>query len=126
MGGVHARAVRGQAKKLIEVARALYEQDDAEGLRDLGFDDEDLAGDEIRVWPENREAAELFVALGTQWRHGMNGPTGLVYGEIDGVAARLGIEVGRERFLDLRLMEIEALKTMSEAREADARKRRKA
>lgn len=35
--------------------------------------------DTVGVWPENWPAFQVFDALGTQWRVGMNGYTGLDY-----------------------------------------------
>lgn len=47
-------------------------------MQAFGVTAEDLATD-VEVWPENTEAVSVFVDLGTQWRHGMNGITGLDY-----------------------------------------------
>lgn len=95
-----------------------------EALRELGFDDADLAPEEVLPYPDNAETAELFAALDTQWRAGMGGATGLDYAVIRETAALLDIEVGRERFTELRLMEAEALSAMREAhKNATARRR---
>ena len=40
------------------------------------------------LWPENRQAFELWTALQTQWRIGMEGATGLAY---EGVQAELAL-----------------------------------
>lgn len=93
-------------------------------LRELGFDEEDLADEAVLPYPDNAETALLFEALGTQWRAGMGGATGLDYGAIRPTARLLGIRVDRERFLELRAMEHAALNAMAEARENAAARRR--
>lgn len=40
---------------------------------------EDIVDAECEVWPENERAVAIFLDLGTQWRHGMGGVTGLDY-----------------------------------------------
>lgn len=87
-----------------------------EALRELGFDDADLAPEEVLPYPDNAETAELFAALDTQWRAGMGGATGLDYGVIRATARLLGVRVDRARFYELRTMEAEALSAMAEAR----------
>jgi hypothetical protein len=124
VGGLPQRAVRGQAKKLIAVARALYEQDDSDALAEFGFTEDDLAAGEIEVWACNAETVALFVALGSQWRVGMSGATGLDYCAIRATAGWLGVEMDRERFDDLRTMEAAALSAMAEARDTATARRR--
>lgn len=67
--------------------------------------------DEIQLLPEEAETAQLFLALGTQWRrHAMTGIClGLDYGVIPPTAQMLAIELNPARFLDLRMMEQAAL-----------------
>lgn len=85
----------------------------------FGLKPEDIEQD-LEVWAVNRESFELFHAMTTQWRSGMNGATGFDYSAVPAVMDLLGIK-GRKRrrraFDDLRLMEREALATMREARE---------
>lgn len=52
-----------------------------------------------------------FKALRTQWRHGMNGPTGLDYSAIDPVFRHLQVPPEQQShiFADLQLMEVAAL-----------------
>lgn len=45
----------------------------------LGLKPDDFIGRPVVVWPENRQAVQVFLAMRTQWRIGMNGPTGLDY-----------------------------------------------
>lgn len=42
----------------------------------------DLDSDDILIWPDNWQAFEIFEAIRTQWRVGMNGPSGLDYNVI--------------------------------------------
>jgi hypothetical protein len=67
--------------------------------------------DEIQLLPDEADTAQLFLALGTQWRrHAMTGMClGLDYGVIQPTAQMLGIELSTARFLDLRMMEQAAL-----------------
>lgn len=63
-------------------------------------------------------AFEAFVSLGTQWRIGVSGPSGLDYGVIPGVLRLSGIpEDGwPPLFEDLRIMEDAALTVMHEGK----------
>lgn len=72
------------------------------------------------VYPENWPAVELFAAMGTQWRTGMAGATGLDYAALPAVMDMLGVDVDerRSRFSELRVMERAALTEMNEQREA--------
>lgn len=67
--------------------------------------------DEIQLLPDEADTAQLFLALGTQWRrHAMTGMClGLDYGVIPPTAQMLGIALDPARFLDLRMMEQAAL-----------------
>jgi hypothetical protein len=80
----------------------------------LTLDDID---DEVEVWPGNWPAFRLFNALGTQWRTGACGATGLDYTSIRDVASFIGIKKKHlpEIFPDLQIMEAEALAVMAEA-----------
>lgn len=53
---------------------------DEKELAAFGLTPEDVAPEPIEIWPENWRAYELMCFLGTQWRVGMGGPTGLDYG----------------------------------------------
>lgn len=68
----------------------------------------------IEVWPENWPVIDLFIQLGTQWRVGMCGPTGLVYEAVYGLLDRKGLEGDDwlRMFDDLRILEREALNAM--------------
>lgn len=70
----------------------------------------------VEVWPENWPAFQLFAELGTQWRTGMNGPTGLDYLVLHRELDDLGL-TGEERQqmkADVREMESAALRAMRE------------
>lgn len=66
------------------------------------------------IWPDNWKTLELFIAMGTQWRAGMGGPTGLDYTALPVVAKAMRIKLTRERFDGIRVMEGEALRVMGE------------
>lgn len=83
-------------------------------MRNFGFTDEELAGEDIEVWPCNWKTTLLFDALQTQWRTGMGGATGLDYAAIPSTAKLAGIKLNQERFAGLRVMEQEALRVMVE------------
>lgn len=73
----------------------------------------------MEVWPDAWPAFCLFEALGTQWRLGPGGPSGLDYAAIPGTAKMIGLKSRElsETFDDVRVMENEALTVMAEAAE---------
>lgn len=77
----------------------------AEEIEASGFSIEDFADDYVEVWPENYDAFRLFSTLQTQWRTGMNGPTGLDYN----VLFQFMLPTNQELFEDIRIMESAAL-----------------
>jgi len=70
------------------------------------------------VWPENEVSFLVFGALQTQWRIGMNGPTGLDYAALPVVLKlhEVAPDKRRQVFDDVRVMEAEALKVFSDGR----------
>ncbi|EJM92405.1 DUF1799 domain-containing protein [Pseudomonas sp. GM67] len=88
-----------------------------EQLSLFGLSAEDLEEDDVEVWPDNWPVFRLFNALGTQWRTGACGATGLDYSVIREVASLIGIKKRQipELFPDLQVMEAEALAVMAEA-----------
>lgn len=65
---------------------------------------------------DNLPAFEIFCACGSQWRHSMNGVTGLDY---TAVIAVINLKVKKHRariFDDVRLLETGALKEISRRR----------
>lgn len=88
----------------------------AEELATAGLTEDDFAGEAVEIWPENLPAYEAFNALGTQWRIGMGGATGLDYTTVP-VVLRLRAVPRTEwphLFEDLRVMESAALEAMRE------------
>lgn len=97
----------------------MYERSaSAEELAKLGLTLADLDQGDTELWPDNWPAFRLFNALGTQWRTGACGATGLDYTSIRDVASYLGIKKRQipELFPDLQVMEAEALAVMAEAK----------
>ncbi|OAI84869.1 DUF1799 domain-containing protein [Pseudomonas putida] len=96
----------------------MYEQGpSAEQLAFLGLTLDDIEVEDVEVWPDVWPAFCLFEALGTQWRFGPGGPSGLDYAAIPAAAEMLGIKRHKlaDLFPDLRIMEHEALAVMAEA-----------
>lgn len=75
--------------------------------------------EEVELWAANVQCFTVFEAMGTQWRMGMGGATGLDYQALPVVMDMAGLEAGerQEVFRDLRVMEQEALRTMADNRE---------
>ncbi|MBM6442408.1 DUF1799 domain-containing protein [Pseudomonas sp. MIL9] len=89
----------------------------AEDMAKLGLTLADIAEDDVEIWPDNWPVFRLFNALGTQWRAGPGGATGLDYSVVREVAILIGIKKRQihELFPDLQVMEAEALAVMAEA-----------
>ncbi|NIF28333.1 hypothetical protein F3J44_18355 [Pantoea sp. Tr-811] len=85
----------------------------------MGLTPEDIDEEEVEVWPDAWPAFRLFDALGTQWRVGQGGASGLDYTAIPATASMLGIKRRdlSDIFPDLRVMEVEALAVMAESME---------
>ncbi|MNO64408.1 hypothetical protein D3C76_551360 [compost metagenome] len=77
-----------------------------------------MGGDVFEIWPDNWLPLEVFIAMGTQWRTGAAGPTGLDYGVLREVMRLRGApEADHAELFDwVRLMELEALAQMREKR----------
>jgi hypothetical protein len=75
--------------------------------------------DVVEVLPDNWPAFVVMEAMGTQWRTGMGGATGLDYAVVPAVMSLVGIpkKTTNQVFQDLRIMEAEALAVMAEARD---------
>jgi len=79
--------------------------------------------EDCSVWPENWQALEVFIAMGTQWRVsvGMGGAfySGLDYAALPVVERRIGIKAAdrADCFTRLRIMESEARTRLNEAQE---------
>jgi hypothetical protein len=90
----------------------------------MGMTVEEASEPPFEVWPDNVEAVNVFVAMGSQWRAGVNGATGLDYGALPEVWRRVRVPPARrdEVFDDLRTLEDAALSFMRMQRERKARK----
>lgn len=71
----------------------------------------------VALWPGNERSVEWFMELGTQWRVGAAGPVGLDYNAFFALAERRGLtgDDFEQVFVDLRILEDEALATMQTA-----------
>ena len=71
------------------------------------------------VWAQNWQAFVIFAGLGTQWRVGMSGATGLDYTAVWATLNALVPSAKRRNkvFGQIRIMESAALELMSERRE---------
>lgn len=76
-----------------------------------------LISDPIELWHCNVNTFTLFAGMRTQWLVGMGGKTGLNYAVLGFVAAMLKIKLTPQRFREIQLMELEALRVMSGAAE---------
>lgn len=83
-------------------------------MRAQGFEPEDYATDVVGVWPEHHQAVRFFRRLQTQWRHGMNGPTGLEYASVLALlrTLRLPKEQAGAVFDSVQVMEAAAMQEM--------------
>lgn len=72
----------------------------------------------IEVWPENWEPYLVFDSVGTQWRTGMSGATGLDYNVLPGAMDRVGVKKKRRAAVHdaVRVMESAALSLFAERR----------
>lgn len=75
-----------------------------------------MTADSVEVWPDNWDVVGLFTSVGTQWRTGFAGATGLDYSVLPAVLRLRGLKRSTwpDLFDDLRVMEAEALSAMRE------------
>jgi hypothetical protein len=85
-----------------------------EELAQFGLTLDDVAADPVDVWPENEQAWRLFSFVGTQWRVGMGGATGLDYGPLYHKMDRMGLAPDEYERLEgeIQIMEYAALACM--------------
>lgn len=69
----------------------------------------------VEVWPDNWPIVQLFARLGTQWRIGFGGPTGLDYAAVLALmrAMRLKRDDFEDFFAGVQTMERAALDQMA-------------
>lgn len=73
----------------------------------------------VDVYPENVTPLRVFAAMGTQWRTGIGGATGLDYSALPAVLDMFRVRKPKQRakvFAALRIMEGEALRCWHEQR----------
>ncbi|WP_052229384.1 DUF1799 domain-containing protein [Pseudomonas fluorescens] len=92
----------------------------AESLAAFGLSLRDIPDEICEVLPDVWQAYKVFEAMGTQWRTGACGATGLDYTSIRHVAGFLGLTRSEvtDVFPDIRVMEAEALRVMAEQRDS--------
>ena len=93
----------------------MYEKaPDEKELQAFGLTLEDVAMEPVEIWPENETAFHLFSALGTQWRVGMSGATGMDFGVVYHKMDRMKLTDAEFDDLEqaIQTMEREALKVM--------------
>lgn len=75
---------------------------------------EEASGPPVEVWPDNIRAVNVFIAMSTQWRTGMNGATGMDYSALPEVMRMTSIprRDWSEIFESIRVMEDAALEQM--------------
>lgn len=68
----------------------------------------------VEIWAENERSVDVFISMGTQWRVGMAGATGLDYGPLPFVMRTQGIKRSDWTTIldDIRVMEMAALEEM--------------
>ena len=77
---------------------------------------EEATGPPFELWPDNAVAVNVFTAMSTQWNVGPGGAIGFLYASLPEVWRRLKVPIDKRDavFDDLRVMEAEALRMMSE------------
>lgn len=111
----------------MEIARAMYGStgDQDALLAAMGAPPEMWetmrAASSVAIWPENLDAFNVFGAMGSQWRTGMGGATGLDYAALPAVMDFCQVKKKHrpEVFESVRVMESAALETMAELRKKD-------
>lgn len=80
-----------------------------------GFAPEDYETDPVEVYPENWLALDVFILMGTQWRVGMSGATGLDYSALYPLLDRRTSTQSEwdDLFADVRVCEQAALAEMN-------------
>lgn len=88
---------------------------DKASLAEFGLRPDDFPVAVINLWPENVLPKDVFEAMGSQWRIGFAGPTGLDYGALTGVMRILRVPADDEIdvFDAVRVMEGAALTMMN-------------
>lgn len=101
------------------VAKALYTPGPTEEeAQAYGLTVEEASGPPVEVWPDNLEAVNVFIAMSTQWRIGMAGPTGLDYTALAHTMRLCGVKAADRAsvFAEVRTLEDAALETLRAAK----------
>jgi hypothetical protein len=80
----------------------------------LGWSAADIEPPPVEVWPDCWDAAQVFIAMSTQWRVGPASVSGLDYSVLPWVMQQYGISDTAGVFEDVRIMEYAALQQMSD------------
>lgn len=108
---------RGPAGKLVAAAEAVYRpQQKGGGNAFAAAIRAQVDGQGVDIWPENWPAWRLFCRLSSQWRIGMNGPTGLDHNVLFSHLDRMHLsdEEWDEWFDDISTLERAALAALDE------------
>ncbi len=83
-------------------------------LAAAGLTEADVAPEPVEIWTDNIPAYEMFCSVGTQWRTGGGGATGLDYNVLYRKMDRLNLDPGEYDWLehDIQVMESAALTAM--------------
>lgn len=83
----------------------------------LGLKPEDFPEPQVDLWSENWPAIQFFTRISTQWRTGMNGPTGLDYNVVFHELDRQGTagDAYDEMMAAIRVIESTALEEIHKA-----------
>lgn len=114
-------AIFGLALTDSDTVQAIQESGDAEAWTEIRKEEKwakELCLDDLEM-----DAYRLFQALFTQWAFTMGVRTGIVYSEVPGVAAMLGIEVTEPLFGCIRAMEATALSELGKRSPSRSRKK---
>lgn len=96
----------------MEAGASLYAKAPTQAeLAAFGMTAEEASGPPVEVWPDNMTTVSAFIAMGTQWRIGMNGPTGLDYAALSHVMRMTGVRRAEWPYVfeGVRIMESAAL-----------------
>lgn len=100
------------------MARALYDSGPSDThLVAFGLSRADIPEVQVKVWSANWQTFEVMCAMGTQWRTGACGATGLDYGALPTVMELMAIPSDQRSsiFHDIQWMEAQALAAMADA-----------
>lgn len=66
----------------------------------------------VEIWPDTAGAFDVFTAMSTQWRIGINGISGLDYNCLPWLMKIKGVEDEASALNDIRVMEVTALRLL--------------